>query len=157
MRPIILFFTMMLFVCSQQSQVKPDDVGYTGTYFDPITGEILFKIFKDSTDYKLKDISFNPRVYREGNFEKVQIFDKDQEDRWGKFCGEGFSKIMENVLGGSDWKENTIWYIVVEEIFIIKVRKGYQSDEHVYNTNYVVVEGSECFNNLRVRRNIEKM
>lgn len=64
---------------------------------------------------------------------------------------------MERVLGGSDWKENTIWYIQVEKTFVIKVKKGYQSDEHIYNTNYVLIDGSECFTNMRVRRNIEKL
>ncbi len=157
MKIFILFLMIMLTACSQQSQVESDDAGYSGTYYDPITGEILFRIFEDSTGFKLKDINLAPYVQDESSYEKISLPNKEGQDRWGKFCGGDFSKIMERVLGGSDWKENTIWYIQVEKTFVIKVKKGYQSDEHIYNTNYVLIDGSECFTNMRVRRNIEKL
>lgn len=56
---------IMLTACSQQSQVEFDHAGYSGTYYDPITGEILFRIFEDSTGFKLKDINLAPYVQDE--------------------------------------------------------------------------------------------
>lgn len=157
MRPIILILFVILSACSQQSKLEVDDNEYAGTYYDPVTGEILFKIFQDSTGFKLKDISLDPYVYGESRYEKISLPNDEGQESWGRFCGGDFSKIMENALGGFDWKEHVLWYIQVEKTFIMKVRKGYQSDEHIYNTNYVLIDGSECFNQMRVRRNIEKL
>lgn len=157
MRHIVLALIIILASCSQQSLIESDETGYAGTYYDPVTGEILFKILEDSTGFKLKDISLDPYVYGEGVYEKISLPNEEGQEKWGKFCGGDFSKIMEDALGGSEWKENVLWYIQVEKTFIMKVRKGYQSDEHIYNTNYVLIDGSECFNRMRVRRNIEKL
>lgn len=157
MRLFILVLFIIISACSQQPKLKVDNNGYAGTYYDPVTGEILFKILQDSSGFKLKDISLDPYVFADDRFEKVTLPNKEGEESWGKFCRGDFSEIMEGALGGSDWKENVLWYIQVEKTFIMKVRKGYQSNEHIYSTNYVLINGSECFNRMRSRRNIEKL
>lgn len=153
-----LFFVLVIFFsCSQQEEVESDDSDVTGTYYDPVTGEILFKILKDSLGYKLKDISLDPYVYGESRFERIVIPDEKNEKSWGDWCGGDLDIVLERAFGGEDWKNNLVWYVRVEKSLIVKVRKGYHSNEHIYNTEYAIIEGSDCFNRMRLRRNIDKL
>lgn len=157
MRLLFLILISLLLSCSEQSKIANNNNGYTGTYHDPLTGEILFEIYQDSTGLKYKDISLSPYTYSSDKYEKVILLHEEgNESYWASKCRD-IDFLMKRAYGGSDWNENFIWYVQAGELLIANIRKGSKSDEHIFKTNYVVINGSECLNNARVRRNIEKL
>jgi len=155
MRSAILFFAVFTLLTACNSKNSFDNK-LLGNYMDPATGAIMLTIQKEDT----VAIAFSPRIkYFEsekinGNVKSsVEAIDLENHQLFD-YCG-GLEEQMKIMTGSTDWRKFVKQAWQLEDAFLLKVEKGFQSLEHVYQTDFVLISGSDCLNHRIYRVNLE--